>query len=327
MPRFSSPNFASPLRNYNNPETFESSVRLCCNGGTTNSKLMYVLRRKERQFIIDTHTLDEDQQLTSSTPLPDDVQASFEIDPPVEIFCMSTTQPLFCFYSRRSVFIWDLQQEQVTEPLESVTSGFSNSIVIVRVRPGPQYDSGYAATSPAGSLAILLRDTTANLHSLVLYHHAGTGGEYCNSNKQQTTPLVFGEEYLDGPESDSRLVDFTFGQSYSGGELDLLPSLAVFLLKGSGDVLVASPIIFDGTIVNRSLFDNAREYFVDQVASLTPGCAKWRQCRAATVYLKDVFPAVNKKSHFVTARVLGENVPESVLNWPVQIQGPLLFAR
>jgi hypothetical protein len=114
-----------------------------------------------------------------------------------------------------------------------------------------------------------------------------------------------------------RITDFCFCQSNS---FSLLSSLSVALLKGSGDVLFASPILFRGTVVPKGTVAKSLEYLDAKLKRAHPSGPEWRQTRTARQYILDAFPD-DGRSHFLTAQVLS-----AAFEWPVQMQGPVIIA-
>jgi hypothetical protein len=271
-----------------------------------------------------------------------------------------------CLYSRKAVYCLQLQYQftvtstteeeakgtvaRVREPFQRELSAdpyLWEATTIVRVRPAPTHTTGHSIISPAGSLAMLTFQHQTQQHALILYH-AGNGTRANNSlgshhhlhrhhdTGRLTKPLEFGlEECLEGSHvtsSERQVVDFCFAVSQ---ELGLLSALSILLIKGSGDVLIASPVAFHGTVVKRSLLQETLEFLDQQlIASQEEKTSSWRQCQVAKRYLKDVFlgtggdadkaAGTGNTSHFVTAKLF-DDAPPSV-NWPLKIQGPVLYA-
>ena len=280
---------------------------------------------------------------TKFSPL---VCSTFQVDTPIELFCahgdsmphpprdtddpQQCLLPLLCIYTRHSVFLFQLAFQcpfpagkvvqgsvvSMTEPLESHLAGESSSTSIVRVRPAPQRRMGYATMCPSGSIAMLTRDSVVNEYALVLYHgpHQHRPGRGWIS-----TNVRFGLEQLVEDEN-TTIVDFCFAQS--NGQA-LLASMSIHLLKESGEVLGASPVLFDGAVVPRSLVRGSVEYLNHVIDNDRDGARK-RQCFAARQYFQDAF-GPEDDGHHVTAHISGGGAIESGLSWPVQVQGPIVL--
>ena len=89
-------------------------------------------------------------------------------------------------------------------------------------------------------------------------------------------PLEFGVESLED-RAREQVVDFCFAQS---SELSILSSLSIVLLKGSGDLLTAGPIVFDGAVVPSSCLRDGLDYLGAVIDSAGRSTAMWRHCRA-----------------------------------------------
>ena len=123
-------------------------------------------------------------------------------------------------------------------------------------------------------------------------------------------------------EEEERFTDFCFAQSNS---LRLFSSLSVLLLKGSGDIFSASPVVFDGTVIASSDIDEGCEYLQSQLdRCIDRNSAKWRQCKAASQFFVDVFGCSENRSNYRTARILYQ-AEKTAATWPLRLQGPLLF--
>ena len=209
------------------------------------------------------------------------------------------------------------QVVSVEEPLESRLISESVSTSIVRVRPAPHQQMGYATMCPPGSLAMLTHDTSVNEYSLVLYH----GPHQSRPDGWISSPLNIGFEQLEDDE-ENVITDFCFGQS--NGQ-PLLATMSVHLLKASGDVIGASPILFDGAVVPRSFVRESIEY-LECMAESGSHNAKTRQCRPALQFFRDAFGADDSDTPYVTARTSTGANTESSLVWPVSAQGPVLLS-
>jgi hypothetical protein len=284
------------------------------------------------------------------TKLPPAIRAALEIDPVMELISVEgegKPQPLteernpnlrllprICVYTRYAVFLLQLgyipssqyfmtspSKSQsfvegcvvsVTEPLEHLLLNSATSSSIIRTRPAPQHIFGYATVCPATSLAILTFDRALSEYSLILYH--GTSGK-------TTAPLVWRTEQLDDPSQQDSIVDFCFGISHT---LRLFAAVSIVLVKNSGDLLTAAPIVFEGSVVPRPVVTEALDYLQARLEQTKDrNTAPWRQCKAAYAYVMEVFGSGldDAKSHFCTARLSGK-----VAEWPIQPQGPVLFA-
>ena len=297
--------------------------------------------------------LTEDDMLMSSTgmgkqrtitELPDYVKEALAIDAPVELVCvegesrksidMKTREHQLCLYTKKGAFLVKfavpIHREEssasssfqqppppqgkimaVTEPLERHLEFAISQTSILRIRPAPR--NGVTLTPP-GSFAVLTENKETCEYTLLLHHADGS----------ITTPLQVGME--EAVAEEERLVDFCFAHSSSGGGggLGLFPALSVLLLTASGDVLAASPVVLDRTVVPRPCLDEARDYLQEQTALLNRGTAKWRQCRGALQFLADAFVGSENRNSFATAQILNMG-EQSATSWPLKLQGPILF--
>lgn len=299
------------------------------------------------QGTVDERDLERDAPAVIQTKLPENVQSALAVDPPLELICVDgdgfsagrriqdiddqslqtrRDLPLLCLYTRKSAFLLHLgyvlpssidlstpvegEVVSVTEPFESHLLSVSPSTCILRIRPAPQRRNGYATMCSPASMAMLTSE-----YSLVLYHGPRTNGkegDFC------TTPLTFGmEELADGEDV---ITDFVFSQS---NELSLLASMSILLLKASGAVLGASPILFDGAVVSRAFVKETVNFLESELDRLhDPDMAKWKQCRAGKQFIQDAFSSSSRsESYFVEARVQPGG---HSFSWPVQIQGPIV---
>jgi predicted DNA binding CopG/RHH family protein len=220
----------------------------------------------------------------------------------------------------------------VTEPFESQLLDASHSTRIVRIRPAPQFRMGYETLCRARAMAMLTYDRESNNYTLTLFH--GESSSRRPSTTQPpisslfstpfvTQPLTFGSEYL--VDDQDLITDFCFGQSEG---LSLFSSLSVLFLQESGNILCASPVLFDGTVVSSESVQTCLEYLQDLQSSLSYTSAKWRQCKAAKAYFLDVFgeEMAKTKNTYLTARVQAVlHRAESAVDWPLAIQGPILL--
>lgn len=318
-----------------------SSVKLSClnpNGRAVNS-----LAIRNGAAYIDTHSLplagtieevsDVPSQPVVRTRLPEQVQTALNRYPPMELVCVDVDSPqvhgensqrskipLLCLYTKKDVFVLDLEYPsntgapevegvviQVSEPMDEILLGTSTSCSIVRIRPAPQRREGFATMCPPACMAMLTHDSITNEYSLHVHHGSGSA---------VGTPLVYGMEQVEGDQGE-RITDFCFCQSNA---LGLLSSLCTAFLKGSGDVLVATPILFGGTVVPRLVVTQTLEYLDFQLQQFSPQSAAWRQYKSAKQFVMDAFPD-DGRSQFLTAQVRSE-----AFEWPVQMQGPVLIA-
>jgi hypothetical protein len=297
-----------------------------------------------RVAYIETHSLplagsvEERNEVMNGSPelvrtrLPQSVQSALSRNPPLELICVDIDAvasnsnknpgemqmqriPFLCLYTKQDAFLLDIAYtpsghphvdgivQSVSEPFESVLLG-ATSTRIIRIRPAPQRRLGFATMCPRECMAMLTHDSMTNEHSLHLHQGQGEVG----------TPLVFGMEQL---EDDECITDFSFCQSHS---FSLLSSLAVLLLKGSGDIMLASPVLFRGAVVPKASVASSLDYLDAELSRLGKSTPKWRHYKSAKQYLMDAF-ADDGRSHYITAHVRSD-----AFAWPIQIQGPVLVA-
>ena len=309
-----------------------SSAKLVCQNPTGRS--LHSLTFIDDVAYIETHSLPlagslEDASAESGgkpaviqTRLPDQVASALKRYPPLEIICLDPPSgpstkltALVCLYTKKDAFLIELNHAPggspviegevtfVREPFDEALLGKSTSTSIVRIRTAPQRRSGYATMCPPTSMAMLTHDSMTNEYSIVLYH--------ANS---VSTPLVCGIEQLD--EQQERITDFCFCQS---GEFSLLSSMTILLLKGSGDVMMAGPILFRGTVVPKKVVNKTIDYLQSELNAIDSSTAKWRQYRTAKQFLLDAFPE-SGRSDYTTALVRTD-----AFDWPLQLQGPVLL--
>jgi hypothetical protein len=98
-----------------------------------------------------------------------------------------------------------------------------------------------------------------------------------------TQPLTFAgtEDVFGEPE----FIDFSFAQSNA---LSLLVSLSIHLVKSNGKVWGASPIVFEGSMIPNSLF-NECDILLEEYLVETSDQAKEKQSRAAIYFLRETF--------------------------------------
>jgi hypothetical protein len=325
------------------PEASSACVRLSCL--SPDGRAVHSLAVRNSVVAIETYslplvgTVEGDNDIRDGTvpavvwtSLPERVRTALERYPAMELLCVDVDSPStsaafkigerqriprLCLYTKKDVFLLELGYTpsgasevegvvlSVKEPFDVVLIGTSTSTSIIRIRQAPQKYMGYATMCPPECVAMLSHDSMTNEYSLNLYH----------GNDSVGTPHVYGMEQLE--EQVERITDFCFCQSNA---FSLLSSLTVALLKGSGDVLFATPILFRGTVVPRGTVAKTLEYLAAELKRMEPTSAKWRQIRVAKQYLLDAFPD-DGRSHFLTAQ------ERSVaFEWPVQMQGPVLVA-
>jgi hypothetical protein len=298
-----------------------------------------------------TSESDNERPAVVRTKLPDWVQSTLQADPPRELLCVqgdtasaqsrtfqSPTSradrrpdiPRLLLYTRKTAWLLQLAYPSasaehgfsgpvegdlvsVVEPFKENFLDSSFSQKIIRIRPGPQPSQGYSTFCPPSSLAMLTVNTELNKYSLLLYHKDGN---------MTTTPVIHEFEQL--VEREEQIVDFCFCHSHG---LSIFSSLTVLLLKGSGDIMTASPIVFDGTVVPRALVQEGLDYLSAEMETLDRWTARFRQCQAAQRYMMDVFPVQDKRSHYATAQLGPAHGSENCASrWPVQVQGPVVYA-
>lgn len=279
---------------------------------------------------------DRDDQTPSviRTTLPTRIASALRQYPAVELLCVdvetppSATKPgqiiqklpKLCLYSRKDVFLLELGYTivpgssqvdgtvcSITEPFDPILLGTSGNIDIIRIRQAPQQYKGYSLMCPPEAMAMLVRDNITNEYSLHLNHGA---------DLPISTPLVYSMEELDNPLE--QVKDFCFLQSNS---FSLLSGLSIAVLKASGDVLQASPILFQGTVVSQSAVDKTLSFLDSQLQNHDPTTPKGRQCRVAKQYIIDCFPKAQARGHFVLSKDRS-----AAFEWPAQLQGPILVA-
>lgn len=322
-------------RNYT---TNQTSVNLCCSNG--DGTIIFCLGSRAASYFIERRTLPLHDE-TAAEPerqirLPQRIQTALSLSPPVELLYVegdseySNAAHLLCLYTQKQAFYVEVphqQKEQAAEATVDVTTAFERyfmnadyEVNIVRIRAAPQRRKDYATLCPRGAMAMLTHNPNYNKYSLVLQHQ--------HNQSLVTVPLMFSLEDLSGREQS--ITDFCFARSEG---LALLSSLTVLLLKGSGEVLSASPILFDGCVVARTKLQESLEFLDYQIQTLNAHAtssgdiAKCNQCKVAKAVLRSAFGSAEdtgSKSHFRTAKVLVEATMDSPVTWAVQIQGPFL---
>lgn len=291
--------------------------------------------------VIETHTInkknDEDHGRVIRTELPDDVKAALAIDDPVELICLGVrnnladarrgraeftspdrlrpgkTQCKLCLYSRKDVFVIDIEfdtssQEgspqwndgtilRVLEPLEPVTAASGSEIVRIRAPS----KSNQTLVAPSGCFAALIRDGNECYH-MYLYHHKSTTDRAAALTSQFTAMIEAVPQ--------EQIVDFCFAESVG---LSLFSSLTILLLKESGDILAASPFVFEGSIVSKARLNQSLAFLRENGGRSD---TKVRQCKAAERFLTDTFVFDDTEGRFATARVINQplGLPS---HWPV----------
>jgi hypothetical protein len=166
-------------------------------------------------------------------------------------------------------------------------------------------------------MAMLTHDATGGEYALVLYH-----GKHENRSRGWISiPLRFGMEQLVEEQANS-ITDFSFAQSNG---VSLLTTMSVHLLRASGEVLGATPILFDGAVVDRAVVHSSLNY-LNHVIESEENNVRVRQCVAARQFLWDAFGRKDTMGNFVTAQTTVGVTTESSLCWPVQVQGPVIVA-
>ena len=320
----------------------KSSVNLCCSSG--DGKAVFSLGfRGNAGFYVERRTLplhDEDDPTAQFSGgqqqqaiLPDHVQDMLQLSGPVELIYVesdssspqtkATRAPstnvippsLLCIYTRKNAYYLELivdaqgeAQVNVEEAFDSVLA-LHDDLTILRIRPAPQRRMDFATLCPRGAMAMLVRNPY-NQYQVVLQHSHKDG--------LVSIPVEFSLEDLNDPAGD--IVDFCFAQSDG---LSLFSSMTVLLLKGSGDVLAASPVVFDASVAQKSFVNECVDFLDYQIQTLVPSHPKSPQCKAARAWLMDTFGGQDPASNFATARVILQAKAQSA-SWPVQLQGPVL---
>lgn len=281
---------------------------------------------------VEDDVLDKDIPAIVKTTLPAHVATALQRYPALELLCVDTETcqssiktlqklPSLCLYSRKDVFLLELGYERlpggahqveglvlkVSEPFDSVLLGNATSTSIVRIRPAPQQSQGYITICPAQAMAMLTYNNVLNEYSMTLYH----GGD----DPIPTTPLVHRIELLD--EQLDQFTDFCFCKSNS---FSLLSGLSVALLKATGEVFQASPVLFRGTVVPHHSVTKTLEYLAARIAKEDPNSARCRLLRGAQRYMMDCFPNENSRGLFVAGQERS-----SAFEWTAQLQGPVLL--
>jgi len=162
--------------------------------------------------------------------------------------------------------------------------------------------------------------------------------------------------------SNKTVTDFCFlsqeTSTSTSGASRAFAAMSILVLCSDGSVYTASPIIFDGTVLPRSMVVDAISHLDTEidastsfVASLPPSPvtsteqeqveARLRQCKAAKRYLVDAFgipegPSIQQGSYYVSASIVhprssyssGSSSVNSIseaLAWQPRLQGPLVM--
>ena len=251
----------------------------------------------------------------------------------------------------------------VREPLDRYGSLLDDSSTIIcRIRRPPDTEnhsndnndnngrssssSNTVVVAPPGSFAVLVQHTETNEYQLWLCQvdvplrhdpHHPEHHKYNNDNDATVSmPLQF--QLVD---SEARLTDFCFAATASssctsGSSNSLWTSLSILLLNDAGDIYSASPILWDQSIVTRTVLDDCLAVLQERGETLSQNGhddddddgAEWRRCKAAHQYLLDVFLSDahfhhHRRRQFCTAQL--RQAPErSAARWPTKLQGPLI---
>jgi len=297
------------------------------------------------------------------TPIPEKVCSALSRYPPIELLCvdvLSPTQtstvvratpenssrnkinereetrlPCLCVYTKKDVFLLDIAYDttgitatevegvvsNVFEPYEDVLTGNATANIL-RIRQAPQKFNGYTTLCLAGAMAMLTQYPSTGEYCLCLYNGGGgrSSSTITMSTKKLTSHYFHMEDLADPNE---QITDFCFCQST---ELSLLSSLTVALLKLSGEVLFATPIVFHGTVVPSQTVTKTLEFIDSSLKELDPLTATWKQFRSAKQFLIDAFPNNGRESFITAGETTTTNKPMSdAFNWPVKLQGPILL--
>ena len=332
------------------------AVRLSCL--SPERKQWHSVLWKQGKYVLLSRAVEETGDVVQQAPqlippvmqvvLPDSVQDSLSRDPPIELFCVEAEGtelsrlrmhindqriglPRLCIYSETALFViqsafdpstmeanLDTENTVVQGEIASFLEPFEQYILekgsatrLLRARSAPQRWTGHAVHSPSGCLALLVEDSTNHEYHLPCLESNG---------KIKQPVFSFCLEHIVG--ADERIVDFCFAQS-SG--LSLLSSLSVLLLKGSGDILAASPFVFNGSLVPRPVLEESMEYLQTTLERLDRSHPQWRQYRAARQFLSDIFPQTDRRTRFVTAKTSSSRSEQNASGWPLKLQGPILF--
>ncbi|KAL3930686.1 MAG: hypothetical protein SGARI_004410, partial [Bacillariaceae sp.] len=245
--------------------------------------------------------------------------------------------PLLCLYTKKDVFLLKLSYQdtgvsevegtvvEVAEPYEDYLLEQS-AAHIIRIQPAPQKSQGYATMCPPGAMALLSQDASTKAYTLCLHHgvlssssSSNSSGTYSLGATNTTSHQIEYEESADPAE---RFVDFCFCQSK---QLSLLSSMTVALLQGAGRVAFVTPILFPGTLVDRSSVSNTVQFLESSIQAETPKSAYWNQLMTAKVFISDAFPISGNSNFITTAFKDKESSNSPAFEWSVQLQGPLII--
>ena len=346
---FDTPNQAIVPSSRRSQASASSSLSLSClspNGRWVHSLAVSAQNDGTMAFFVESHSLplagSTEAELAASsssssgqgpklvrTRLPAVVERALERYPALELLCVDTDAPpppgsfiklpLLCIYTKKDAFVVDIAYhplrgaseidgmiQSVSEPFERILLEGSTSLSIVRIRQGPQQWSGYPIMCPPECMALLTHDSSINEYSLHLYHGI--------QEIEVTTPVSYQMEQLE--DASEAITDFCFCQSSS---FSVLSSLCVAFLKGTGDVLIATPILFHGTVLPRASVRHVIELLHAHLDTSDVNTAQWRRMKSSIQYLMDAFPDDGGKSHYITARGRAAS-----FEWPAQMQGPVL---
>ena len=333
---------------------------------STTNKEKYVIWSRRCPDETDQHRSSSSSGMMIPPPLietilPATIQKTLAVDPPLAMICIaaegsdlaklptissrtnsnSNTRitliglPRLCIYTATAAFViqagfdpyaaaeqQDTQAHRygavpgmvvaVQEPLERYLLQCQQQQRILRIRPAPQRYLGNAVHSPAGAMLVLTHDT----HHQNEYHLVSV--EHTSRLKEPVCSVR-----VEAEMEENRIVDFCFGQSQG---LALLSSMSVLLLQASGNVLAASPFVFDGTLVPRAILQESLDFLQTGLERMDRTQPQWRQYRAAECFVREVFAPTSQHAHFVTARVAASTASRDTATlFPVQLQGPILF--
>jgi hypothetical protein len=353
-----SPGFSSHRESNITPPS-SSSLRLSCSSPDGKSVHSLMITSSDLCYI-ETHTLPlagtvdptseetnyEQKASIIRTPLPGHVFSALSRYPAIELVCVggdssatatattktsqrnSTTVPLplLCLYTKKDVFLLDICYEPTGAPevegtVVSIDEPYddflmSNSTLnIIRIQPAPQLSCGYPNICPVGAMAMLTQDHSTKFYTLTLYHGPSLTNVF--SMQSSTTSHEIQTEELDDPME--RIVDFCFCRSST---FSLLSSVTAAFLKGNGQVLFATPIMFRGMVVASAVVSETLDFLEASIQMEKPYTAFFNQYATARRFFSDAFPNIGQ-SNFVTT-ALGTTRNLQVFEWGVQIQGPLI---
>lgn len=235
---------------------------------------------------------------------------------------------------------------------ESIAGGNNNNTAT----RGRDLDGGRSNPTNEGSVTCALRFSNEDLFRGISDTVDAENEAYNSSSLRQHDRTV--------SSLVKRVVDFCFANpSLSLSGKVGISATSIFLLCSDGSVYGASPIIFDGTILPRSVVVTAIKQLDDEIqastsflqdaSSSSPAptaeheCveARMRQCRAARRYLLDVFgipdmallhdtTMANQGSYYVSASVVNSlsytprdngGYSSHSLAWQPRLQGPLIL--